>query len=30
MTDFIEKETILMNDHLFSDEVLADYYIKLE
>ena len=30
MTDFIEKETILMNDHLFSHEVLADYYIKLE
>ena len=30
MTDFIEEETILMNDPLFSREVLADYHTKLE
>ena len=30
MTDFIEEETILMNDPLFSCEALADYHIKLE
>ena len=30
MTDFIEKETILMNDPLFSREALADYHTKLE
>ena len=30
MTDFLEEETILMNDPLFSVEALADYYIKLE
>ena len=29
MTDFIEEETILMND-LFSCEVFADYHTKLE
>ena len=28
--DFIEEETILMNDPLFSREVLANYHIKLE
>ena len=30
MTDFIEEETILMNDPLFSREALADYQTKLE
>ena len=30
MTDLIEEETILMNDPLFSREVLADYHTKLE
>ena len=30
MTDFIEDETILMNDPLFSREALADYHTKLE
>ena len=30
MTDFIEEKTILMNDPLFSWEVLADYHTKLE
>ena len=30
MTDFIEEETILMNDPLFSREALADYRTKLE
>ena len=30
MTDFIEEETILMNDPLFSCEGLADYHTKLE
>ena len=30
MTNFIEEETILMNDPLFSREVLADYHTKLE
>ena len=30
MTDFIEEETILMNDPLFSHESLADYQTKLE
>ena len=30
MTDFIEEETILMNDPLFSREALADYHTKLE
>ena len=30
MTDFIEEETILMNDPLFSCEALADYHTKLE
>ena len=30
MTDFIEEETILMNDPLFSCEGLADYRTKLE
>ena len=29
-TDFIEEETILINDSLFSHEVLADYHTKLE
>ena len=28
--DFIEEETILMNDPLFSREALANYHIKLE
>ena len=30
MADFIEEETMLMNDPLFSREALADYHIKLE
>ena len=30
MTDFIEEETILMNDPLFSHEALAHYHTKLE
>ena len=30
MADFIEEETILMNDPLFSREALADYRTKLE
>ena len=30
MTGFIEEETILMNDPLFSREALADYHTKLE
>ena len=30
MTDFIEEETILMNDLLFSREALLDYHIKLQ
>ena len=30
MIDFIEEETILINDSLFSHEVLADYHTKLE
>ena len=30
VTDFIEEETMLMNDPLFSREALADYHIKLE
>ena len=30
MTDFIEEETILMNDPLFSREALSDYHTKLE
>ena len=30
MTDFTEEETILMNDSLFSCEMLADYHTKLE
>ena len=28
--DFIEEETILINDPLFSREALANYHIKLE
>ena len=30
MTDFMEEETILLNDPLFSCEALADYHTKLE
>ena len=30
MTDFIEEETVLMNDPLFSRVALADYHTKLE
>ena len=30
MTDFIEEETILLNDPLLSREVLLDYHIKLK
>ena len=30
MTNFKEKETMLINDPLFSHEALADYHIKLE
>ena len=30
ITDFIEEETILMNEPLFSCEALADYHTKLE
>ena len=30
MTDFIEEETILINDPLSSREALADYHTKLE
>ena len=30
MIDFIEEETILINDPVFSREVLADYHIRLE
>ena len=30
MTDFLEEETILMNEPLFSGEALADYYVKSE
>ena len=30
MTDFTEEETILMNDSLFSCEMLADYHTKFE
>ena len=30
MTDFIEKETILMNELVFSREMLADCHTKLE
>ena len=29
MTDYIEEETILMNDPLVSCQALADYHIKL-